>query len=109
MRIFCAQIGVPDRGAPPAAAGFWLVEPLTPGTVPFQLDAVPPPVQPATASADTMTRRDIKWRRDPSLIRTLRVSAASTIGSLSAVRQAGYPGCPIRTPSRINHGDRALS
>ena len=51
MRIFCAQIGVPDRGAPPAAAGFWLVEPLTPGTVPFQLDAVPPPVQPATASA----------------------------------------------------------
>ena len=33
-----------------------------------QLDAVPPPVQPATASAGTMTRRDIKWRRDPGRI-----------------------------------------
>lgn len=94
MRIFCAQIGVPDRGAPPAAAGFWLVEPLTPGTVPFQLDAVPPPVQPATASAGTMTRRDIKWRRDPGLIRTLRVSAASTIGFPLCGSASGVPWLP---------------
>lgn len=109
MRICCPQIGVPDRGAPPAAVGFWLVEPPTAGRVPFQLDAVPPPVQPATASVGTMTKMDIQWRRDPGLIRALRMSAASTISSLSAVRQAGYPGCLIRTPSRINHGDRALS
>jgi hypothetical protein len=66
--------------------------------VPFKLDAVPPPVQPATASAGTMTRRNTKWRRVPGLIRTLRVSAASTIRSLSAVRQAGYPGCLIGAP-----------
>ena len=99
MRIRWPQIGVSDRGAAPAAAGFWLVEPTAPGMVPLQLDAVPPPVQPATASADTMTKRNTTWRRVPVLIRTLRVSAASKIRSLSAVRQAGYPGCPIGAQS----------
>src|SRR5487761_1217171 len=94
MRIRCPQIGVPDRGAAPVAAGFWLVEPPAPGRLPSQLDAAPPPVQPATASADTMTMGKTSWRPVPGLIRTLRGSSASTIRSLSAVRHAGYHGGP---------------